>query len=401
MARASHDPSSRDLGSTRDPGPLLDLDADAWAWLLARIRAVLAECSDETLGDSGVQLRDEPPGRLAGGRRRRELCALMAGDEDLWNALAVHVEDPDAPAQVVTAMSNIASVSAPADEDRSSGEAAGTPLERKERERLQRAREERDRAQRRAAGEQARADRLVEELEQVREQLREVTAQRDELRGVLERARAEQERALERQHRRHESETARLREDLSSLRRADEERRGRERMAAATESPPDRARAPVGGERPTAAVRPGRPTTLPDGVEPMTREAADLLLERGRRVIIDGYNVTLQHQPGQKLEQQRDWLVRLTTSLVQRRGVRALIVFDGERRSGGRVGPARTDVEVRFTDAAITADDEIVFEVESTDDPVVVVTDDRELVQRVRDSRADVLASAPFVWVAR
>ena len=41
-------------------------------------------------------------------------------------------------------------------------------------------------------------------------------------------------------------------------------------------------------------------------------------------------------------------------------------------------------VEVRFTAGGVIADDEIVFAVAATDAPVLVVTDDAELVARVR-----------------
>jgi predicted RNA-binding protein with PIN domain len=75
-----------------------------------------------------------------------------------------------------------------------------------------------------------------------------------------------------------------------------------------------------------------------------------------------------------------------------------VVVFDGERAGGGRPLAGTREVEVRFTHAGITADDEVVLAVEATDEPVLVVTDDRELQLRVRASGADVVGTGPFLW---
>ena len=54
---------------------------------------------------------------------------------------------------------------------------------------------------------------------------------------------------------------------------------------------------------------------------------------------------------------------------------------------------------MRFTGAGVTADDEIVLAVEGTDEPVAVVTDDRELSARVAVAGADVIGTTSFLGV--
>ncbi len=73
-------------------------------------------------------------------------------------------------------------------------------------------------------------------------------------------------------------------------------------------------------------------------------------------------------------------------------------MFDGQA-SGGSRPPAARDVQVVFSDAGVTADDEVVMAVVGTDEPVVVITDDRELAARVRVHGADVVDTRSFLGV--
>ena len=86
----------------------------------------------------------------------------------------------------------------------------------------------------------------------------------------------------------------------------------------------------------------------------------------------------------------------LATAALQRR-VRPVAVFDGERASVARPAVAGREVEVRFTPAGITADDELVLAAEATDEPILVVTDDRELQGRVRASGVDIAGTREFL----
>src|SRR5690606_19414550 len=102
------------------------------------------------------------------------------------------------------------------------------------------------------------------------------------------------------------------------------------------------------------------------------------------------------------LAAQRDWLVGLLARLAARYRVRPTVYFDGAQASGGRPPAGGRAVEVRYTAAGLTADDEIVFAVEAMEPrtPVLVVTDDRELAGRVAALRADVIGTGPLVWAA-
>jgi predicted RNA-binding protein with PIN domain len=117
----------------------------------------------------------------------------------------------------------------------------------------------------------------------------------------------------------------------------------------------------------------------------------------GVLVLVDGYNVT-KHPQGfadRDLEDQRTLLLDLCRRLGRRFGAEITVVFDG-----GTVGPIPTrlplgPVEVVFTDAGRTADDEIVVRTNAAppDRPVVVVTSDNELRTRVTALGATVTRS--------
>jgi predicted RNA-binding protein with PIN domain len=181
-----------------------------------------------------------------------------------------------------------------------------------------------------------------------------------------------------------------LERDLDALRRAaglgDEGGGGRGsggsgRTAADPEAGPGRAGA---GRRPQRR----RPLAVPGGRgadDPETLAA--WMGVDGVLVLVDGYNVTKHPQgfPDRGLEDQRTLLVDLCRRLARRFGAEVTVVFDG-----GTVGPIPTrlplgPVEVVFTDAGRTADDEIVARTNAAppERPVVVVTSDNELRTRV------------------
>jgi predicted RNA-binding protein with PIN domain len=124
----------------------------------------------------------------------------------------------------------------------------------------------------------------------------------------------------------------------------------------------------------------------------------------GVLVLVDGYNVT-KHPLGfadRGLEDQRTLLIDLCRRLARRFGAEVTVVFDG-----GTVGPIPTrlplgPVEVVFTDAGRTADDEIVVRANAAppDRPVVVVTSDNELRARVTALGATVTRSPALLGLA-
>jgi hypothetical protein len=393
-------------------GTLEALPSDAWAALLPVVRAGLRALEDHEATPVIRRLQAAPTGRLAGGRIRRELCELLARGGPPWRSVLAELRTVDELPPSLEALRRgeavVPSPPRPARDapvpDPAALEQARRELDRTRR-RTREAREERDAARRRAEGAERRAAAAEAALTAARGEVDRLAAQVAELREALADASSERQRAVEREARRRDAELARLQAELSSLRRAEEERRlAARRRADAAEQAARTAR--VSSERARreardtrgSRVRPGRPSVLPEGVASDTAEAVDLLLHPGRLVLVDGYNLTLQHRSHLALEAQRTWLIQQLATLAAKRRVRPIVVFDGERSGGGRPPAGRREVVVRFTSPGITADDELVLEVEATDDPVLVVTDDRELRMRVRASGADVAGTGPFLW---
>lgn len=400
-------------GTPPSAAALEALPSDAWAVLLPHLRAVLNALDDGELPATARALRGQPTGRLAGGRGRRELCRSLAAGGALWEQLVARlaVEDalPPAVQELVTATPEPgpepgeggAHAEGSATGSRAQGPDATT--HERLRARLRAARDDRDAWRRRAEGAEARADRLAAQQETIREELDRAVAQVAELERQVAAAAREREQAVDRERRRRDAELAALRDELAALRRAEEERRAERRrqeearQAALEQARTERERATPQDTAPR--VVPGRPSRLPEGVALDTAEGVSLLLNPGRLVLVDGYNLTLKRRADLDLEGQRSWLVTLLATLAAQRRVRPIVVFDGERAGGARSSAAR-DVDVRFTPPGVTADDEIVLAVEGTDEPVLVVTDDRELTARVRACRGDVVGTAPFLWAA-
>jgi predicted RNA-binding protein with PIN domain len=378
---------------------LLALDSDRWAALLPHVRAVLAELDQADLAPDVARLRDAPTSRLVSGRRRTQLCELLATGGVVWEGLVARVTALDPvpePLRWLLTSAPKEATEVPADRPSAAGD--------RDRERLRRLRDQRDTWQRRAEGAEARADRLDRELGALRGALDEVRDELAAVRGELDTAADDRRRAVERERRRRETELEGLQAEIAALRRAEEDRRvaARRRVEAREQAEREAAQEVEAARRAAEARRslkvvPGRPTQLPRGIAPETTEAAKVLLHAGRLVLIDGYNVTLQHRKHLDLEAQRTWLLQRAADLASRRGIRPIVVFDGERSGGGRPPGGLRGVEVRFTPTDITADDEIVLAVEGTDEPVVVVTDDRELRARVMLGGADLIGTRSFL----
>jgi predicted RNA-binding protein with PIN domain len=167
----------------------------------------------------------------------------------------------------------------------------------------------------------------------------------------------------------------------------------------------------LAGEGEPAAAVPGRrperrePLPVPGGRSADDAETlAAWMAADGVLVLVDGYNVT-KHPlgfPERSLEDQRTLLLDLCRRLARRFGAAVTVVFDG-----GAVEPIPTrlplgPVEVVFTDAGRTADDEIVVRANAAppERPVVVVSSDNELRERVRALGASVTRSPALLGLA-
>jgi predicted RNA-binding protein with PIN domain len=194
-----------------------------------------------------------------------------------------------------------------------------------------------------------------------------------------------------------------LERDLDALRRATglaEEGGGKGRGGAGA---PGAATGSAGA----GAGRPARRQPLPvpggRGADDSETLAAWMGVD-GVLVLVDGYNVTKHRQgfPERGLEDQRTLLVDLCRRLARRFGAEVTVVFDG-----GTVGPLPTrlplgPVEVVFTDPGRSADDEIVVRTNAAppERPVVVVTSDNELRDRVAALGATVTRSPALLGLA-
>ncbi|HWL44144.1 MAG TPA: NYN domain-containing protein [Ilumatobacter sp.] len=142
------------------------------------------------------------------------------------------------------------------------------------------------------------------------------------------------------------------------------------------------------------------PLVRPGGVRSGTAEEAEFLLRAGAAVLIDGYNVAKQAWPHLDLPAQRERLVAVAEDAVRRFGADVTVVFDGADVEGASASGRRL-VRVRYSPAGVIADDIIRAEVAEVpvSKPVVVVTDDKEILRDVRNEGANTIASALFVAV--
>lgn len=379
-----------------DAATLLALSSDEWARLLVATRSELA--AQPALSPDLARVRATPTSRLVAGEGRDDVIAALTAAPELWPAILDRL--PAEVRQRLPTPSDHGATPAPDTGADAAQRQLRQELERT-RQRARSLREERDAWQRRAEGGDARAARIEAALAAEQQARSALEAELVEVRAALDDAEQQRARAVARERRRSDSERDRLARENAELRRAEQERQdaARRRSEADARRSPPPVQDPAGAPQPR--VLPGRPTRLPDDLVPGTTAWAQALLGPGRLVLVDGYNVTRQHRAALDLEGQRNWLLQVLVAAVAVHRWRPVVVFDGQQAGGGRPPAARHQLEVRFTAAGITADDELVLAVEGTDEPVVVVTDDRELADRVRASDADVVGTTAFLSVAR
>jgi hypothetical protein len=146
-----------------------------------------------------------------------------------------------------------------------------------------------------------------------------------------------------------------------------------------------------------------RPIALPGGVYGSSDEAAEFLVRHaGVVVLVDGYNVAKLGWPALDLTEQREQCIRACENISRRYGTEVVAVFDGASITGASAAQRRL-VRVRFSPEGITADDVIRDEVASlaTGVPVVVATNDQEIVGDVRSMGANVLTSEQLLALGR
>jgi hypothetical protein len=366
------------------------LDARTWAHLLRALRRQV-----DVPAPLAVVLA-RPTGELASGPARRALCEVLAESEGVLDVLRREAALPDAARSAISPEPEPVADGrgAGAEDEESAGSRSGEGRDPQRARALRRTLEE---ERRRREGADARAT-------SAEARAREVESERDALQGRV----AELEASLAAAHdavgqsvaraeRRSVSRLETVERELTAERSAHSaSRRDLERTVAELESLRDELELIRSREVPevvtsSAEVMTGRPLVLPQEIGEGTTEAARWLASRANLLLVDGYNAALLLRPNRPLEEQRRWLVERMRPLVVRGGARPVVIFDGD----GATGRMRETggVEVRFTVRGTIADDEIVFAVAATDDPVLVVTDDSELADRVRAEGGNVIGS--------
>jgi predicted RNA-binding protein with PIN domain len=374
---------------------LLALPDDLWRAVVPHLRRVLTDLPEAAATPQSRRLAATPATRLGSGRVRGAASRLLAEGGAAWLDLRRRLLEDGALGVAVAdalAMPTVPTVMAPPPSTDRDAEAARL------RERVREALRDRDAAVRRAEGAEARAaaaEAALMGLESERDDLRDRI---NGLVGEVEAARRDSAAAAERERRRQAGEISQLRSELKELRRAEEDRRRRrreEQRKPPTAPPPTTT--PRAAATATPRVVPGRPSRLPPGMRPDTTEGVDALLHRDRLVLVDGYNVTRTQRADLDLEGQRRWLVDRLAAARAARGIEVVVVFDGD---GPEISSRRDrGVRVTFTPRGHTADDDLVFQVAALPDdrPVVVVTDDRELRDRLRPYGVDLVRTGQLL----
>lgn len=276
--------------------------------------------------------------------------------------------------------------------------------------------QERDKLRRARKAEQEVRAELKAELAVSTRLRAEVKEAREEARGAVARARAAEkalaraEAALDRERRRgaravdkSKAELERTRAELKAAGKAMFELR---RNAATHEGSPSRPQAqrakPASkprraGPRRALRVPKGRLQDDPGTLEEWLDEPSVLLL-------VDGYNVTKSVGGFGELdlERQRELLMDGVTRLARRKKVDATLVFDGSDVPPGTRRRSRGRVRVEYSRPEETADDHLVALLEAhPQEPVVLVTSDRELQRRAARLQATIATSPQLLALIR
>jgi predicted RNA-binding protein with PIN domain len=141
---------------------------------------------------------------------------------------------------------------------------------------------------------------------------------------------------------------------------------------------------------------------LPGGVLGTSDSAAEYLLRSGASVLVDGYNVAKLAWPDLDCAGQRIVLLDAIENLARRFGSDITVVFDGADVVGATADRRRV-VRVVFSPDDVIADDVIRDEVRRLPAarPVVVVTNDQQIVRDVRAMGANTISSDQLLALIR
>jgi predicted RNA-binding protein with PIN domain len=273
------------------------------------------------------------------------------------------------------------------------------------------ARKAKEEARTAAERERRRTSALERELASTKKELQQARSENRSLQSEATKHKEARERDLRRERRdaeRARSERDEQKEKLRAARRETTELRKQirdlERRLASAERVSKHA-APRTATRAKARPKKRRPLKAPPG---LFEEAAESLVKwletPGVRVLIDGYNVTKAEEGfgDLHLPAQRNRLVQEVTRLARKYDVAPIIVFDGSDVPPGTRRRVRPPVEVEYSSADEIADDHLVARLDDLPpDPVIVVTNDRELQDRARAKGATIARSDQLLALVR
>ncbi|MGH2808464.1 MAG: NYN domain-containing protein [Actinomycetota bacterium] len=279
-----------------------------------------------------------------------------------------------------------------------------------EREKVRKARDEARKARQDArasvAGERAKTAELADEV-------RRSTRRIADLERTATAAARESERALDRVERDARKARSTLEKALGERDRAKEDAKSARREAMAARRDVTRLEQEVSAltkkqttvRKKPAAPRERKQLPVPKGrLEDAKETLSEWLSTRLVHLVIDGYNVAKAEGGfgSLPLEEQRDQLVKAAAKLAHRVAGHTIIVFDGSKVAPGFARRSRSRVEVEYSRPDEIADDHIVARLEELPgDPVVLVTNDKELQRRARRLGATIATSNQLLALIR
>ena len=280
----------------------------------------------------------------------------------------------------------------------------GTAKVEAERDRARRAKDEAKRArdelrssQKESAGLIARLEGRVAELEQ-RLAAAEKEAERERKRAD----RAEEQ--LDRVQRRVKTATEKVQNERDEARKEARELRKELRAATTSASPPKKTS--VSKRTPTeASSRKRKALRVPKGrLEDDPETLRGWLARDDTVMLVDGYNVAKADGGYEdlRLESQRERLVDAVFTLAKMTNTETIVVFDAQRVPGRRTKKTRRPVHVEWSRPGEIADDYIVKRLEELpQEPVILVTNDKELRDRGRALAATIATSQQLLALIR
>lgn len=142
---------------------------------------------------------------------------------------------------------------------------------------------------------------------------------------------------------------------------------------------------------------------LPPGARPDDRNAIDWLMRQPRPfvLLVDGYNVTFRLSRASDAPARTRLNEELSRFKLQTKTpVAVTVVYDSTVTPEVETEPGPGGVRVRFTTAGLSADEEIRRLASETDEPVVVISSDREVREGTEASGAIALWSEALIgWI--